>query len=63
MPTDHSAGAAAPTLPESYATFWEPIPVEPAPRRAAPAADAYEAFAHHTEAGPVTLHVEQTEVG
>ncbi|MBP3960088.1 hypothetical protein J8F10_33095 [Gemmata sp. G18] len=50
-----------PQAPESYATFWEPIVVDPPlpvaggrdPR------DAYQDFVNVTEDVPVTLHVEQ----
>jgi hypothetical protein len=48
---------------QSYPTFWDAIPVEdPAPPRAAD--DAYALFADAAESSrPVTLWVEQADVG
>jgi hypothetical protein len=55
-----------PATPESYATFWEAVPVDPTPADAPPAPpavaqeDAYAAFMNLSEDGPsVTLHVER----
>ena len=48
---------------QSYPTFWDAVPVnDPAPRPAP--ADAYALFADAAEnTRPVTLWVEQTDVG
>jgi hypothetical protein len=50
--------------PESYATFWDAVPVDPTPPDPTPPAvtqdDAYAAFMDLSEDGPsVTLHVER----
>jgi hypothetical protein len=56
-----------PATPESYATFWDAVPVDPPSAAADPPAppavaqdDAYAAFLNVSEDGPtVTLHVER----
>jgi hypothetical protein len=50
----------------SYATFWEPIPVAAAEPAVVQPDDAYAAFTALAEDGPaapLTLSVEQTDVG
>lgn len=60
-----NATTRAVPAPESYATFWEPIPVDvPA---APPVADrdptdAYQDFVNSTEDAPVSLQVAQIDV-
>lgn len=51
---------------ESYPTFWEAVPVTVpavAPVAREPETDAYVLFADAEDRGPVTLRVEQTDVG
>lgn len=47
-----------PNAPESYATFWAPVPADarPAP---APTNDAYQEFVNVTEDAPILLRVER----
>ena len=46
-----------PTAPESYATFWVPLPVDapPTPAPAASAKDAYQEFVNVAEDAPAAL--------
>ncbi|AWM37769.1 hypothetical protein GobsT_42140 [Gemmata obscuriglobus] len=51
--------------PESYATFWEPIPVDTPPVVHTPARepkDAYQDFVNITEDAPVSLQVSQIDI-
>ncbi|MDY3560439.1 hypothetical protein R5W23_001673 [Gemmata sp. JC673] len=51
--------------PESYATFWEPIPVDAPVTAHAPASepkDAYQDFVNSTEDAPVSLQVSQIDI-
>lgn len=55
-------------FPESYPTFWDAIPVDaaddPSKRPTTPPEDAYTTFTNLAEdRGPVTLTVEQSDVG
>ena len=63
MNRTHTAASA----PESYGTFWDAAPIEADPQAgasASPPADAYAEFHARNESGrPVSLSVEQTDVG
>jgi hypothetical protein len=55
---------AGPAPVQSYPTFWDAVPVDPAPAAPPPHDDAYTLFAHAAEAaGPVTLSVDRLDVG
>lgn len=57
-----TADTRTPQLPESYATFWEPLaadrPQAPAHAGSAPK-DAYQDFVNVTEDSPAALRVER----
>lgn len=60
----HSATRDA-FAPESYATFWEPIPVDVPRAPQAPVRDpkdAYQDFVNSTEDTPVSLQVSQIDI-
>jgi hypothetical protein len=47
-----------PNAPESYATFWEPLPA-PTPAPTSGAKDAYQEFVNVAEDAPLALRVER----
>lgn len=52
----------APPAAQSYSTFWDAIPVDPAPAPRPAKDDAYTRFSHAAEAGPAVLTVDRLEV-
>lgn len=58
-----NAATRTPPAPESYATFWEPIPLDPPrPPAARDQRDAYQEFVNQAEDTPVSLRVEQIDI-